>query len=145
MLKMMMNFFGKINSCSQWEDPSMHSRRFAYFLFNFEEEGFFSFFPSSQCVPMRFPNMSPQFMMGVVSPCWKWQHSILKIKISCSQWKGSTCTPRGFLFFILFFGFGWEVGAWGLFFNSQHVQIKFPKVPQGVPHSTSILSYIVWP
>jgi hypothetical protein len=54
---MMTNFFGKINSCSQWEDPNMHSRCFAYFPFNFEGEGFFSFFLSSQCVPMRFPNV----------------------------------------------------------------------------------------
>ncbi len=30
-----MNYFGKRNSCSQWEGPSMHSRCLAFFPFKF--------------------------------------------------------------------------------------------------------------
>jgi hypothetical protein len=59
---------GREISCSQWEGPSMHSRCLP-FKFGVGE-GFFSFFPGSQCVSFKFPmgyiqvfNMFPKFPM----------------------------------------------------------------------------------
>ncbi len=60
----MINSFGKKNSCSQWEGPSMHSRCLAFFLFKFfwgagkDREGLFFIFLGSQCVNIMFPSIS---------------------------------------------------------------------------------------
>jgi len=64
-----MNSFGKRNTCSQWEGPSMHSRHLAFIPFKFFGEGergkriFFHF----SLVPNVFPLCSFQLLNGFSS------------------------------------------------------------------------------
>jgi hypothetical protein len=49
----MTNSFGNRNFMQSMEDPKVHSRCLAFIPFKFREEGFFSFFFGSQCVPQH--------------------------------------------------------------------------------------------
>jgi hypothetical protein len=55
--------------------------------------------------------------------------NVLKIEISCSQWKGSACTQSAMNFFLLSFGWGGGGGRavriFSFFLCSHHVLIKF--------------------
>ncbi len=65
--KLVMNPFGKRNSCSQWEGPSMHSRQLVFFPFKFwsgrREKDYFHF----SLVPNVFPLCSFQLLNGFSS------------------------------------------------------------------------------
>ncbi len=55
----------------------------------------------------------------------KWWWTVLKIKISCSQWEGSACTQSALFFFLSTFGWeGEDFFHFSLCF--QHVPFKFP-------------------
>jgi hypothetical protein len=56
---------GRKISCSQHEGPSVHSRCLAFFFFpQLGGGGFFSFFPSSQCVSTMCPSSSQWVPIG---------------------------------------------------------------------------------
>jgi hypothetical protein len=84
-----------------------------------------------------------------ISPGQKWWQTILKIKVSCSQWEGSACTHEAPSFFLWGGGGGLEERDFLFFPCSQSVPIVFPwdsqVVPQDVSKSTSDLSHMVCP
>jgi len=82
-----------------------------------------------------------------ISPGQKWWQTILKIKVSCSQWEGSACTHEAPSFFL--WGGGVEERDFLFFPCSQSVPIVFSwdsqVVPQDVSKSTSDLPHMICP
>ncbi len=149
---MVTNSFGNRNFMQPMGRLSMHSKCLDFFSFKFwvgwGREDFFSFF------------LCPQIFALAISPGQKWWPTVLEIEISCCEWERSACTHERSSFFL----FERANSDFFLFFPcSQCVSIKLsssphqvPKrfsnsqsvprwVPQDVPNSTWVLSYVVCP
>ncbi len=74
------------------------------------------------------PLMSHSLCPFAISPGQNWWQTTLEIKVSCNQWKGSTCTLQGSSFFL--FGGG---GLERYFFVFFHVPNVFPMCSHHVP------------